>query len=323
MSVFTKRLDDFLVYVDDMSAIHGVLDRIIEWAQAGQAKVTLAGVVESLTPWTTDARGIAAEVKNELANSVTNQLTELSKTLMDSNLDVSVKVYQGDPATVLVQAALQEEYDLLLKAHNPVGGRFSRALSSIDRRLLRACPCPIAILRPQQPDHAGRILAAVNYDPDQKDKRTITDNILAVATRAALAGFRELHILHVWSLYGESSLKTGFARVSAERLNELLNTEEKAHQDWLNALVKEFLDEMGSETAQHLAPKVYLMKGNPKQVIQQQVEQLKPDLLVIGSVARTGLPGLTMGNTAEAILNEVECSVATVKPAGFKSPIRL
>ena len=46
MNVFTKRLDNFLVYVDDMSAIHSVLDRIIEWAQARQAKLTLAGVVE-------------------------------------------------------------------------------------------------------------------------------------------------------------------------------------------------------------------------------------------------------------------------------------
>jgi len=65
------------------------------------------------------------------------------------------------------------------------------------------------------------------------------------------------------------------------------------------------------------------VKGDPKQIIQQQVEQLGPDLLVIGSVARTGLSGLLMGNTAEAVLNEVDCSVAIVKPAGFKSPIHL
>jgi len=321
MNVFTKRLDNFLVYVDDMSAIHGVLDRIIEWAQARQAKVTLAGVVEPVKAWTTDARRMATEVQNELASSVENQLTELTKTLMDSGLDVSVKVYHGDPTTVLVQAVIQEEYDLLLKAHAPVGGRFTHSFSSIDRRLLRACPCQIAILRPLQPDHAGRILAAVNHDPEQKDKVPITDIILEVATRAALAGFRELHILHAWSIYGESSLKTGFARISKESLDELRNTEEKAHQDWLNALVEEFLGKLGPETAQHLAPKVYLMKGTPRQVIVQQVEQLKPDLLVIGSVARTGLPGLTIGNTAEAILNEVDCSVAIVKPAEFKSPI--
>jgi len=38
-------------------------------------------------------------------------------------------------------------------------------------------------------------------------------------------------------------------------------------------------------------------------------------------VARTGIPGLVIGNTAERILNGLVCSVLTVKPDGFVTPV--
>ncbi len=46
------------------------------------------------------------------------------------------------------------------------------------------------------------------------------------------------------------------------------------------------------------------------------------DLLVLGTIGRSGIAGLLMGNTAERILNKVECSVLAVKPEGFVSSIR-
>jgi hypothetical protein len=43
----------------------------------------------------------------------------------------------------------------------------------------------------------------------------------------------------------------------------------------------------------------------------------------MGTVARTGIAGLLIGNTAEAILEQVQCSVLAVKPPGFVSPVKL
>jgi nucleotide-binding universal stress UspA family protein len=43
----------------------------------------------------------------------------------------------------------------------------------------------------------------------------------------------------------------------------------------------------------------------------------------MGTVARSGIPGLIMGNTAEAILTELECSVLAIKPPGFVTPVTL
>ena len=53
------------------------------------------------------------------------------------------------------------------------------------------------------------------------------------------------------------------------------------------------------------------------------VDRLDVDLVVMGTVGRTGLKGLIMGNTAETILRSVRCSVLAVKPEGFVTPVRI
>ena len=50
--------------------------------------------------------------------------------------------------------------------------------------------------------------------------------------------------------------------------------------------------------------------------------QLGFDLLVMGTVARSGVKGLVIGNTAEKILDHVDCSVLTLKPPGWKTTVK-
>jgi nucleotide-binding universal stress UspA family protein len=65
------------------------------------------------------------------------------------------------------------------------------------------------------------------------------------------------------------------------------------------------------------------VRGPPEQVIQDQCRQLGTDVLVMGTTARTGLSGVIIGNTAENIINSLECPVVAVKPEGFISPISI
>ena len=43
----------------------------------------------------------------------------------------------------------------------------------------------------------------------------------------------------------------------------------------------------------------------------------------MGTVGRTGIPGLLIGNTAETILQQVDCSVLAIEPPGFVTPVTL
>ena len=73
----------------------------------------------------------------------------------------------------------------------------------------------------------------------------------------------------------------------------------------------------------HLSPQVHLIKGRADKVIPEVVRQKEIDLLVMGTVCRTGVAGLFIGNTAENVLAQVDCSVLSVKPEGFVTPITL
>ena len=53
----------------------------------------------------------------------------------------------------------------------------------------------------------------------------------------------------------------------------------------------------------------------------ERLQKLEIDILVMGTVCRTGIPGFIIGNTAERVLDAVDRSVLTVKPEGFVSPV--
>lgn len=80
-------------------------------------------------------------------------------------------------------------------------------------------------------------------------------------------------------------------------------------------------DLLGTEAHGYLAPRRHLRKGSPRQVVPAIAGELGADLIVMGTLSRTGIPGYFIGNTAEVILNNVECSVLAIKPDGFVSPV--
>lgn len=68
---------------------------------------------------------------------------------------------------------------------------------------------------------------------------------------------------------------------------------------------------------------LHVVKGPAKYVVPELARELAVDIVVMGTVARTGIDGFFMGNTAESILGELDCSVLTMKPPGFSSPVTL
>jgi len=62
-------------------------------------------------------------------------------------------------------------------------------------------------------------------------------------------------------------------------------------------------------------------EGYPEDEIPQFVVSEGVHLLVMGTMARSGIPGLVIGNTAEDVLRRAVCSVVAVKPEGFVAPV--
>ena len=80
---------------------------------------------------------------------------------------------------------------------------------------------------------------------------------------------------------------------------------------------------LGQDTLDYLKPRTHLVQGWARKEIPALAKRIEADLVVMGTVARTGVPGFIMGNTAETILNQIDCSVLAIKPPGFKTPVTL
>jgi nucleotide-binding universal stress UspA family protein len=79
-----------------------------------------------------------------------------------------------------------------------------------------------------------------------------------------------------------------------------------------------FLDSLGADRKQI---QMHLSWGVPSQEIQRMSQHRGADLIVIGTVGRSGIRGVLLGNTAEKVLDTCDCSILTVKPDDFVSPI--
>ena len=68
-------------------------------------------------------------------------------------------------------------------------------------------------------------------------------------------------------------------------------------------------------------PEIHSITGRPATGIAQIASRESIDLLVMGTVRRTGVRGFFIGHTAEEVLGRVSCSLLAVKPDGFVSPV--
>ena len=80
---------------------------------------------------------------------------------------------------------------------------------------------------------------------------------------------------------------------------------------------------MGRFNLNALPHKVHLLKGDPAALIVDLARKKRIELVVMGTVCRTGLAGFFIGNTAEKVVQEIDCSVLAVKPDGFVTPVKL
>lgn len=241
----------------------------------------------------------------------------------EQRVRIDCTVLAGTVFLEVIRAVLREKHDLVIKAaENPTF--VERLFGSDDMHLLRKCPCPVWLTRPEEKSNYARILAAVDFDPEQPDSVVgqLNRQIVELACSLALSDFAELHLVHVWDAPGELMVRTWSDNPDAAAMS-YVEGERSNHERCLERLREQLKDFLGAQAFDYLAPRFHLRQGIPATLIPQTATQLGADLVVMGTVARTGVPGLFIGNTAESILEQLRCSVLAIKPPGFVSPVRL
>jgi nucleotide-binding universal stress UspA family protein len=236
--------------------------------------------------------------------------------MRQQGLDVRAKLLFGKPFLEIIREVLRENHDLVMKTAQGEGTLKGMLFGSTAMHLMRKCPCPVWVVKEEENERYARIIAAVDPDPADEQTNKLNVKIMDLATSLARLDQSELLVVHAWSLYGETILRGGGGRMGREEIDGLVREAEAAHKAKLDELLQKY-DLHG------LNYRVHLIKGEAGRVIPGLAEKRQADLIVMGTLSRSGVAGFLIGNTAEKILHKVDCSVLAVKPDGFVTPVKL
>ncbi len=323
-----KRFKNILCVVVNGEACKPALERAVMLAENNQATLTVVDVIERVTAGIGMPEGgpISVDLQAAMMSAHVQGLESLTAPFQ-TRLEIKTKVLMGVSFLEVVREVLRAKHDLVIKIPESPDW-LERLFGSDDMHLLRKCPCPVWLIKPQVPKSYRRILAVVDvddaYPPAELESRhALNRQILEMASFQALSDFAELHIGYAWHAIGESAMHGAFMHTAEEEITAYVEQTRQQHAAMLDALVSEVSSNMGQDALDYLKPHTHLVKGWARKEIPALAKRIEADLVVMGTVARTGVPGFIMGNTAETILNQIDCSVLAIKPPGFVTPVTL
>lgn len=320
-----KHFRNMLCVVEPEDENISAMERAVTLAENNQAKLTVVSVIERISAGIglPDGGPISAELQTKMAQAQRQKLESLVADY-SQRVDIQLNVLQGTPFLEIIREVLNNNYDLVVKAAENIEWQ-ERVFGSNDMHLLRKCPCPVWIIKSEVPKSYRYILAAVDIGEDQQididTQHTLNLQILEKAMSLAISEFAELHVVHVWNAVGESAMRGGFLKRPEEQVATYVEQIRQGRERGVNSLLQQVAEKLGHDTLDYLKPKIQLVKGFARKEIPALAKQINADLVVMGTVARTGIPGFIIGNTAESILNQIDCSVLAIKPPGFMTPV--
>lgn len=319
------RFSNILLVIDDRTDYSAALKRATTLARSNNAHLTVCASIDA-APSEVRLRVITVTSREVLDVAIAKTREWLNDTVDSvaaNGVSIDTKVLVGKPFIEIIRQVLRDEHDLIIKCADADSGLREMLFSSTDKHLMRKCPCPVWIIKPTERQNYVRILAAVDQDPEEPVKDLLSRQILEMLTSMALAEYSEAHVVHAWEVFGEGLLTSHRWDFSEADFEAMLAEEAAERRRWLEDLAASYGRVPDTDSAGAPDLHLHVVKGPAQYVVPELARELAVDLVVMGTVARTGIDGFFMGNTAESILGELDCSVLTMKPPGFTSPVTL
>jgi universal stress protein E len=226
---------------------------------------------------------------------------------LDFGVTAQVKLEFGAAWQEIILAVVGEKHDLVVAGTRDLSRAGRVLFGSTGRKLLRNCPCPVWIARPGTDWSHLNILVP-------SDLSEVSLEALRLAVNCGQIIGARIHVLHALagpgappSWYGDQA-KHLFNKFTVERRAEVARA------------LEEQLAQAGGSQLPGDVP-IHIAEGQPDEAILRAIEDLQIGLVVMGTAARAGLQVLTLGNTTERLVSQMQCSLLAVKPRGFECPI--
>lgn len=220
-----------------------------------------------------------------------------------AGLDAHAVLRDGTPSIAVLDVAEEVDADLLVVGTRGLTGFRHLLLGSTAERIVQRATMPVLSVHPddRRPEGGPRtILVPTDFSEDAEAALSAASASLR-SRRDEGGGDTRVILLHVYHVPAEYS--TYGPSAALYRLGEEMET---ALLERLEALAAPLREEGRSVD-------VAAIPGIPGEVIVQQAEERRADLVAMGTHGRSGVAHLLLGSTAERVVQHAPCPVLTVR----------
>lgn len=210
--------------------------------------------------------------------------------------DFELLIEDGTPQALILSLAEKWLADLIIVGSQGLTDAAGILLGSVADSVIRHAHCPVLVVR--QGKQTKRIVAGTDFsDPALPALRAAANE--AERTGAALIVVHSLDL--VWSLASYPVMAFGGMpfNISSEEISKL------------NVAATQRLEESLEQL--HVAGEAVVTTGSAGVAILQIAAERAADLIVVGTVGRTGLRRALLGSVAETVVKQAACSVMIVR----------
>ncbi|MES2792563.1 MAG: universal stress protein [Planctomycetota bacterium] len=298
---------DHLISAELSPETLGVIAQATDLAKENSAQLTFCAVVD-LDPHALSY--LEDEDPNALVNLAAQAEQVLQGLVQSARANGVITVASthafGKSWVELIKQVIRGHHDLLMVGTRKLTGLQRLLLGSTGLKLLRNSPCPVLITKPPVVSPVERVLVA-------DDLTAVGAHLVRIGSVVAKAKGAELHVLHAFEFPWDPD-------------TTVADPKQVAYHDKCVVHAKAVIAEhLSCPEAQALPEpaEIVLVEELAENAILSYIEHHQIDLLVMATIARSGLSGFVMGNTAERITPQIACSVLAVKPDDFRSSITL
>lgn len=227
------------------------------------------------------------------------------------NSDVKVNcqvVWHNRPFEAIIEHVIKHDYDLVIKATHQHDKLKSVIFTPTDWHVLRKCPCPVLLVKDHEWPSNGNIIAAVNVGSDEAEHHSLNVKITEEAKKLAQLIQANVHLVN--SFPGTPvNIAIEIPEFNSTEYNDTML---KHHEQAMIAHANRFDISVVN---------THVKEGLPETVIEQVATKLDAELVILGTIGRTGISAALIGNTAEHVIDQLNCDVLALKPDGYISPL--
>ncbi|TPH15893.1 universal stress protein UspE [Litorilituus lipolyticus] len=225
------------------------------------------------------------------------------------SLDIqSEVVWHNRPFEAIINQVIEHDYDIVIKGTHQHDKFKSVVFTPTDWHLLRKCPTPVLLVKEHEWPKDGNILAAINVGSDEEEHLSLNNKITEQASKLADLIDANVHLVNSYP---------------GTPVNISIEIPEFDSTEYNNAMLKHHQDSMKEHANKfNVDPSnTFVEEGLPETVIEQVAQKIDAELLILGTIGRTGISAALIGNTAEHVIDHLNCDVLALKPDGYISPL--